>query len=466
MARVAANARRRREAPSPSDGTPALWRGGGGRRGQRRGGGVEAFHLGLGRQDRGRRGRRRRQGAPIVLEKGDDLRRRRRPIARGDGEQRAHQLGVAIRDDDVARECRARRGGVRHHHGERRVTHEGRRAGDQLPGDHTEPIEIGTRIVGDARERELRRDVAGRADDHAVARQRHPIGGVLARADERSLGEAEVEDLGAVDAGPGQHDVGRLEVTVDEAEAVHGVEAVRDGEQAGARLVLVEAALLEALPQRRSVDQLHGEKRRTVVIDTEVEDRHHVGIVEPGERRRLALEAQQLRAVGRPPALAEELERHLPPEALLLGDPHAPHAAATERSDEAEPLGDEPTFHAGNVAQPCVARPGAAGPGPLAPRRPPALSSRRAPSALGRFHASIPRSSARVLVCSASAWHAAARRPGACRRRARVREPGGRHQQPPRRRPAGPRCGRRGPAAAAQALRRHASARADPPLGR
>jgi hypothetical protein len=64
-----------------------------------------------------------------------------------------------------------------------------------------------------------------------------------------------------------------------------------------------------------------------------VEDGDHVRVLEPGGGPRLAAEALHELSVLRE-ALVQELERHLPTEHLVGGEPHVRHPAAAKTGDE------------------------------------------------------------------------------------------------------------------------------------
>jgi hypothetical protein len=72
---------------------------------------------------------------------------------------------------------------------------------------------------------------------------------------------------------------------------------------------------------------------RSPLADTE--DRHDVGVVQPGRRPRLALEAAQLLGVGEG-VRRQDLEGHAPAERLLLGLVDDPHAAVADFTKDAE----------------------------------------------------------------------------------------------------------------------------------
>ena len=89
----------------------------------------------------------------------------------------------------------------------------------------------------------------------------------------------------------------------------------------------------------------------------DAEDRHDVGVVELGDRLRLA--AEPLEAPGVEVDVVEDLEGDVPPERLLdrlVDDPHPAPAQLAEDAELAQPLGDRP-----------VGRSAVRGPGPRRP---------------------------------------------------------------------------------------------------
>src|SRR5439155_5329309 len=89
-----------------------------------------------------------------------------------------------------------------------------------------------------------------------------------------------------------------------------------------------ERGLVEDVPERSALDERHGDEDDVRGHD-EVVNGEDVGMVEPGERLRLELEALEERAVvlqGR----GQRLERNLAAERLLDGAVDDGHAAGAE----------------------------------------------------------------------------------------------------------------------------------------
>ena len=173
----------------------------------------------------------------------------------------------------------------------------------------------GQRLVEDAAERV---DVGGGADRAAAPLlRRHVLGG----ADDRGaaehaavaerLGEAEVGEEGAVAF---DQDVVRLDVAVDDAGGVGGVERFGDlaeqGDGAGRRQ---RPVAVDRPPQVAALDQAHRDDQLAVDL-ARVEDRHHRRMVEAGGEPGLAQEALA-EAVAAGQLAGDHLQRHRPFEA-------------------------------------------------------------------------------------------------------------------------------------------------------
>ena len=108
------------------------------------------------------------------------------------------------------------------------------------------------------------------------------------RADLRQLGQAEVEDLRL--AALGDEDVGGLDVAVDDALRVRGVEGVCNLDPEIERDFERERPVVDAVLQRLAVEELHRDERLALGL-ADVVDRADVRVVERRGRARLALEA-------------------------------------------------------------------------------------------------------------------------------------------------------------------------------
>lgn len=93
------------------------------------------------------------------------------------------------------------------------------------------------------------------------------------------FGEAEIENLGV--AAAGIEDVGRLNVTMNDAGGVGGVESVGDFNASAEQHIGVERTAIDFVLQGDAVKKLHGNERLAIVIADFV-DRADIGMVERG----------------------------------------------------------------------------------------------------------------------------------------------------------------------------------------
>ena len=138
----------------------------------------------------------------------------------------------------------------------------------------------------------LGRHVRGRADHRAG---RGLEADVLVVAVEQ-LGDAEVEqldELGAVGGRDDDHVVG-LEVAVDDADGVRGLEAVADLHEHGERARQVDAGA-RPLAEALAAQELHDDERRAVVELDEVGDVDDVAVADAVDGARLLEEPQRRR---------------------------------------------------------------------------------------------------------------------------------------------------------------------------
>ena len=164
--------------------------------------------------------------------------------------------------------------------GERRVPRQ------TLEENAAERVHVGARVDRIAEEL-LGTHVLGRADHEPALRQR-----VFLRIVHR-LGDAEVDDLGDLFARAiaRDDDVVGLEIAVDDAELVRGVQSVGDLAREVDRAARVEGAVfLENGRQRLTVDVLHHEVDDLVRFAV-VEDRGDVRMQNASGVRRLARES-------------------------------------------------------------------------------------------------------------------------------------------------------------------------------
>ena len=189
-------------------------------------------------------------------------------------------------------------------------------AGQALEGDTGERVLIRPAVGGIALDL-LRRDVADGAGDDAGL-QRHRQRGAAAR-------EPEVGQLRAVAV---DEDVGGLDVTVDEARDVGGVERIGDRRQQAQRGRVVRRIRRQALLERPAGDVAHRQVDVAVVLARRV-DRDDRRMLEARCEPRLL----QQRRVGR----SEEFHRQLAIERLVAGQEHHPHATGAELAQDHEP---------------------------------------------------------------------------------------------------------------------------------
>ncbi len=160
------------------------------------------------------------------------------------------------------------------------------------------------------------------------------------------LREAEVGQVGVVGAvEPGadvEQDIGRLDVAVDEAARVGGVEGTRNLGEDRDRLRRLERAVPQPLLEVASLDVAHRDEEQLAELAGLV-DRDDVRVVDRGRELRLAQEAVAERFVLGEVG-GEELERDVALQALVLGQVDDAHAAAAEQGLDAVPgeLGADP----------------------------------------------------------------------------------------------------------------------------
>ena len=147
----------------------------------------------------------------------------------------------------------------------------------------------------------------------------------------RQLGQAEVEELYL--SALRDEDVGRLDVAMDDAVLVRGVERVGDLDAEVEDLVGLERpADDEPVLQRFAFHQLHDDEGLPVRL-VDVVDRADVRVLERGSGPRLALEALERLRVPRD-VLGKELQSDVAPQARVLGAVDDAHAAAAQLLDD------------------------------------------------------------------------------------------------------------------------------------
>jgi hypothetical protein len=169
-------------------------------------------------------------------------------------------------------------------------------AGKHLVEHHAERVEVGARIAAIVAAQALGRRIGRRADERPRRRE-----ALVARHGAEQRREAEVEQLHerTVAEAHDQHEVGRLEVAVQDAAVVCGLQPgqrVR-GHRAG-HLDVERAVGVDGVGQRAAAQVLHDQVRLAVGL-AEVVDVDDVGVADGGRRLGLAQEALHGCRVGR-----------------------------------------------------------------------------------------------------------------------------------------------------------------------
>ena len=188
----------------------------------------------------------------------------------------------------------------------------------------SESEEIGTRVQRLTRSL-FRSHVSGSADDHAVAGQ-----WLLPSDVARQLGQPEIKDLRVLC--PCEEQIARLDVAVNDACRVGGLQTIDDFQRQRNEVPLIERAALQTLPQRFAFQILHDDERSTVVV-AEVVDGADVRVAEGGRGPCLTPESDQ--GVGRVRGrAAQELHRDEAIQAGIDGFIDDAHATVGDPLDE------------------------------------------------------------------------------------------------------------------------------------
>lgn len=296
---------------------------------------------GVGARARRRRGRRRGQARPAfgqqrprldrVAQRRVHVSRARGPVLRARCEQAREQL-VEGRERRVPRRRPGRRTALRRV----RALTVGRVPRQHLEPEAPERVQVGRGRDRLATLRQLRRAEARRA----VA---------VGRAAARPSRDAEVDQHRPTRALL-DHDVGGLDVAVDDAGVVRRAEAAREVAKDGrgaprgdAHAVLRVHA--EDLLQGLALDVLHREEEPALVRSERV-DRDDVPVAHGRQRGGLATERTRER--GRGGVLrTDHLQRHLAPEVHVLGEHHDAQGARAELREGGVPLVDQRARHRG-----------------------------------------------------------------------------------------------------------------------
>ncbi|OFV85940.1 MAG: hypothetical protein A2V74_00535 [Acidobacteria bacterium RBG_16_70_10] len=214
------------------------------------------------------------------------------------------------------------------------VAAEGGTTGQHLEDDGAEGEEIGPGIDRPPTHL-LRGHVARSPHDHPRLRQLAPELRALGERVEplRLTGEAEIEDLGPV---RGEEDIRGLEVPVDEAARMQGLERGERLERQLHRLRQGQRSAPQPLRERLALEQLHRDEEAPFVLADLVE-LADVGVVDAGGDAGLAPEAPGHPLVG---AGSDRLYGERPSQTLVPGREDDAHPALAKLVEE--PVGADP----------------------------------------------------------------------------------------------------------------------------
>ena len=145
-------------------------------------------------------------------------------------------------------------------------------------------------------------------------------------ADRRQFGEPEIQYLGVPSFG--DKDVGGLDVAVNYAFAVRGIERIRDLNGQREQFFIIQRTAGDDVLQRQAVQILHGDERPSLLLP-DVVNGADIGVIQGGRRLCFALEAgQRLRITAN--LLGQKFKGHEAVQACVLGFVDYPHATAAE----------------------------------------------------------------------------------------------------------------------------------------
>jgi hypothetical protein len=142
----------------------------------------------------------------------------------------------------------------------------------------------------------------------------------------RELGDAEIAEVGLAVAV--EEDVGRLEIAVDDALGVGGVQRLADAGQDLGRFGRGQGAGADAPHQRSAAHVAHHQERLAVLL-AEIVDRDDRRVLERGDGAGLALEAGAERGIVEQFA-RQDLDRHFAVEVRVVAEVDGGHAAASD----------------------------------------------------------------------------------------------------------------------------------------
>ena len=147
----------------------------------------------------------------------------------------------------------------------------------------------------------------------------------------RDLRQAEIENLGVTPFG--DKNIRRLNVAMNDALRVSGVERIGDVNGDGEKNLRFERSPRKAVLQGQPLQKLHDDERLTILLPDFI-DRADIGMVESRRRLRLALEAGQGLGVFYD-VIGQKLQGDKSVQGYVLGLVNNPHTAAAELLDDA-----------------------------------------------------------------------------------------------------------------------------------
>ena len=131
----------------------------------------------------------------------------------------------------------------------------------------------------------------------------------------------------------GDKDIGRLDVPVDDASSVSGVECVGDVNRQTEQNIGVDGFSGDAILQRHPVQKLHGDERFPILF-TNIKDHANIRVIQRGGSLGFSLEpGQRLRVAGH--ILRQEFQSDKAMQSRVLGFVDHTHPATAELLDNA-----------------------------------------------------------------------------------------------------------------------------------